>query len=457
MQKFRLLICLLLIVVICANPLDPTVMAASTPTISVSDGTVQHGSQIEAEFNIALSGNPGISSMKLTIYYEADALEVSAAAFSSAALATKAQTIINTSIPGMIVLNFLLISGETKLNGDFASVRIKAKEGTPCGSYALELSYDQADVYNEQYDDVVFTLKDGTVSVCHTPVWHEATQPTCTTDGSSEYWSCSGCSLLFSDESCETEINTVPLLAALGHDWGDWTVIKPSTEKEDGEEVRVCKNDGSHQETRVLPKQGGEETLAPTPSEVPAPDQQKDVPFTDVKASDWFVEAVQFVWNKGLMKGVSDSSFAPNMTMNRAMLVTILYRMDGEKKAGEESFADVKASAYYSKAVAWASENGIVFGYDDGMFYPQLTVTREQMVTILWRYISYMGKQLGGDAKLSEYQDEKEISKYAREPMAWAVGIGLLQGTGAHRLEPKSYTTRAQTATMIMRMMSLVF
>ncbi len=451
MQKIKLFICLLLIAVFCANPLDPAVTAASTPTISVSDGRVQHGSKKETEFNITLAGNTGISSMKLTIYYDADALEVVAAAFSSAALATKAQTIINTSTPGMIVFNFLLINGETKLNGDFASIRIKAKEGATCGSYDLELSYDQADIYNDQYDDVVFSLKDGTVSVCHTPVWHEAIQPTCTTDGSSEYWSCSGCGLLFSDEGCEMEMNTVPLLSALGHDWGEWTVSKPQTETEDGEETRVCKNDASHQETRALPKQGEElPTLVPTKAFVS--ELLENVPFTDVRASDWFAEAVQFVWNRGLMKGVSDSSFAPNMTMNRAMLVTILYRMDGEKKAGEESFADVKAGAYYSKAVAWASENGIVFGYDDGMFYPQITVTREQMVTILWRYISYTGKQPCGEGKLSEYQDEKEISNYAREPMAWAIGSGILQGTGNHQLQPKCLSTRAQSATVIMRM-----
>ncbi|MGI6180616.1 MAG: S-layer homology domain-containing protein [Agathobaculum sp.] len=177
--------------------------------------------------------------------------------------------------------------------------------------------------------------------------------------------------------------------------------------------------------------------------------------FTDVKAGDWFAEEVQYVVDKGLMNGVTKTTFAPSATTTRGMIVTILYRLEGSPKLDNENlgypYADVNASAYYGDAVYWARLNGIVNGYSAEKFGPNDAITREQMAAILYRYAQYKGYDVSKTAKLDDYKDGAEVSAYATAAMQWANGEGLITGKTATTLVPKGDATRAEVATILMR------
>ena len=176
--------------------------------------------------------------------------------------------------------------------------------------------------------------------------------------------------------------------------------------------------------------------------------EDQKLSFTDVQPTDWFAEAVDFVVAQGLFAGISETEFGPNVEMSRAMLVTVLYRLSGETSNGDSGFTDVPADAWYSAAVAWAKEAGVVSGISETAFAPNQPITREQMATILY---SYANAQVGEDAKtaLAAFTDAGNISSYATIPMSWAVEQGLLSGVGNQTLEPQGVATRAQVATIL--------
>lgn len=165
-------------------------------------------------------------------------------------------------------------------------------------------------------------------------------------------------------------------------------------------------------------------------------------PFTDVKASDWYYNAVVYVVQNGLMNGVSYSQFNPNGTTTRGMIVTILYRQAGEPTVESAGFTDVAEDAYYADAVAWAAENGIVLGYGDGTFGPNDPITREQLAAMLYRYA---GSPAVTQTALS-FSDSGQISTYALDAVNWAVQQGVLNGKTGNVLDPQGLATRAQTA-----------
>lgn len=165
----------------------------------------------------------------------------------------------------------------------------------------------------------------------------------------------------------------------------------------------------------------------------------------------WSAEFSAKAVELGLFTGVTETEFAPNNSMTRAMLVQVLYRMQGSPEAGGSTFTDVADSAWYAKAVAWASENGIVNG-SNGRFDPNGLLTREQLAAILWRYAQYEGRDVsvGENTNILSYDDAQDISSYAVPSMQWACGAGLLEGSSG-KLMPKSTTTRAQAATVLVR------
>ena len=177
------------------------------------------------------------------------------------------------------------------------------------------------------------------------------------------------------------------------------------------------------------------------------------LPFADVTKGDWFYDAVQYVYDKGMMNGVDGDRFAPNATTSRAMIVTILYRLENEPAvSGKSPFTDVAAGQWYTNAVAWAAANGIVTGTTDTTFAPNGNITREQMAAILYRYASYKGLDVSRQADLSGYADASAISAYAKQAMAWANGQGLITGVTATTLRPDGNAVRAQAATILMRL-----
>ncbi len=178
----------------------------------------------------------------------------------------------------------------------------------------------------------------------------------------------------------------------------------------------------------------------------------QEIAFTDVDPGMWYADAVQFVVSKNLFQGMSATEFGPNVTMSRAMLVTVLYRMSGETAKSSSVFTDVKPGDWYAEAVSWARENGIVQGVTDTTFAPNGAVTREQMATILCRYAQRQGTVQEADASvLSAFADASSVSSYAVSAMGWAVQEGLLSGVGDRTLAPGGFATRAQVAVILQR------
>ena len=183
----------------------------------------------------------------------------------------------------------------------------------------------------------------------------------------------------------------------------------------------------------------------------PASKPEVKLPFTDVSTSDWFYDDVAFVYKNGLFSGTDSRSFSPNASMTRAMLVTVLYRLEGEPTVtGRSSFTDVRSGAYYEKAVIWAAANGIVTGTDSTSFSPDAKVTREQLAAILYRYAQYRKLDTDASAKLNSFTDADSVSAYASEALGWAVSEGLINGASG-KLMPTGNATRAQVAAILHR------
>ena len=175
------------------------------------------------------------------------------------------------------------------------------------------------------------------------------------------------------------------------------------------------------------------------------------LPFTDVLESDWFYDDVVFVYENGLFAGTSDTTFSPNASMTRAMLVTVLYRLEGQPAVnGRSGFSDVQYNGYYEDAVTWAADNGIVNGTSTTTFSPNANVTREQMAAILYRYAQYKKYNTAASSGLNGFTDHASVSGYAAASLEWAVAEKLVNGS-AGKLMPTGNATRAQVAAILHR------
>lgn len=180
------------------------------------------------------------------------------------------------------------------------------------------------------------------------------------------------------------------------------------------------------------------------------------LPFTDVDGH-WALDAIRFVYDQGLMTGTKETLFSPNKTLNRAMLATILYRMEGSPAVtGENPYTDVAAGTWYTDAVLWASEQGIVNGYGNGKFGPLNNITREQLAAMLLRYSDCKKYDTAARNDLTSYADADDISAWALEALRWANAQGLVNGRTETTLVPQGDTTRAETATVLMRYLNSV-
>ena len=172
--------------------------------------------------------------------------------------------------------------------------------------------------------------------------------------------------------------------------------------------------------------------------------------FGDVQNNAWYSEAIAYVYNKGMMNG-TEKGFEPNSATTRAMIVTMLHRLNGTPAAGVAGFADVAGGQWYSEAVAWAAANGVVNGYRDTKFAPNEEITREQLAAILYRYAQFKGLDVSAKGDLSGFADGAAVSGWAQEAMQWAVGAGLLNGNADGTLAPAAGATRAEVAMILMR------
>ena len=298
-------------------------------------------------------------------------------------------------------------------------------------------------------------------------------------------------------------------VAKAAHTFGDWVVTKRPTSREEGEKARTCSVCG-YTETKVLPKTGGgptyytlvfesnggskitnvnerhgtvvDLTLAkyqPTRTgydftgwysdkeltkrvtsvklyenmTVYAGWSVRNLPFTDVVRGDWFFDDVRYVYETGLMNGVSATRFAPYSSTTRGMIVTILYRMEGQPAVSRDCpFTDVASGSYYERAITWAAANGIVTGHSSTIFAPDANITREQLASILYRYAVYKGLDVsaGENTNILSYEDFASLSEYAIPAMQWACGAGVLYGFGGSLL-PDAPANRLQAAAILHR------
>ncbi len=197
----------------------------------------------------------------------------------------------------------------------------------------------------------------------------------------------------------------------------------------------------------VEPEQTAEPEITPEPS------QEWENPFTDVSESDWFYESVKYAAETGLFSGMTDTTFEPDTAITRAMLVTVLWRSEGEPVVNYAMmFSDVDQGAYYGEAVRWAASEGIVKGYDESTFAPDDLITREQIAAILERFAGYKGMTTDETADIGEFADASTVSEWAYENVQWAVGAGIISGRTDGTFDPLGSATRAETAAMLQRL-----
>ncbi len=278
-------------------------------------------------------------------------------------------------------------------------------------------------------------------STGHTEVIDSAVAATCTETGLTEGKHCA---------VCNTVLVAQEIVAALGHDYGTWMQTKAPTCTETGEEKRVCSR-CEVSETREVAVLGHDyENGVCVRCGEKDPNAQKPVEFADVPKNAWYVGAVEYAVQNGLMNGVGGDQFNPEGSMTRAMLVTVLWRFEGEPEAGKNTFSDVPNGQWYTDAVAWAAANGVVNGVGNNRFDPEGKITREQMATILYRYAEKKGIDTSKRAELGAFPDANQVSAYAKDPVQWAVAEKIINGSDG-KLLPQGDATRAQVATILMR------
>ena len=217
-----------------------------------------------------------------------------------------------------------------------------------------------------------------------------------------------------------------------------------------GEEIDFVDN-GDGTITFTMPS--GDVTITATFAESDEPECA--LPFVDVHANDWFFDPVCYVYREGLMTGTSATTFAPDATTTRAMIVSILARQENVTSAEDAGFTDVAENDWFATAVNWAAREGIVAGFEDDSFRPNAAITREQLAAILCNYSAWKGEDTSARADLSRYSDAAEISSWATDVMQWAVAEGLISGMTADELQPQESATRAQVAAILQRYLSV--
>ena len=303
-------------------------------------------------------------------------------------------------------------------------------------------------VETEQRNDEAEITDEATVieinhHVEHVYAWELVTEPTTESEGLIH--GVCDCGL----EGCEMDV----VLPALNDVDYDYEVVNAPAPGKAGKAIYTWKNTAYgtwifEVELPALPVA----PVDPTPSPAPVKPAWQN-PYKDVNTGHWFYDAVKYVSVNGLMNGIAADEFGPNLSTTRAMIVTILWRLEGEPAANYTmSFTDVASGTWYTEAVRWAASEGIVNGISADQFAPNKAITREQLVTILYRYAMYKGMDVsvGEDTNILSYNDAFDVAEYAIPAMQWACGEGLVNGDNGN-LMPKGNATRAQVATILMR------
>ena len=430
-------LCLLITAVMLLSAAVP-VFAANAPEITVSEWDGAPGA--EAEISVSLNNNPGIASLKLIVRFDPDALELLSVSPGREFLAVPGAQHAESFGDGRATINWLCVSGQYGGDAEFAALRFRVRESAVNGSYPISVTYDPYDAFDQQFGLVSFTVRGGEVRVtggaeAPEPSAEPAPQP--------------------SDEQESDDTEAPEPSAAPAPQPSDEQVSGGDTEADDAETGSAKPDDTENGDTEAIDAEpddaetGGTEA-GPDPAPLPAA-------FTDVLETDWFYGDVLAMYEKGHVKGVSETEFSPQSTMNRAMVVQVLHRMSGTPKPGAgRGFPDVTQTAWYYDAVSWAAGQGIVQGYEDGCFYPMAAVTREQFAALLYRYAQFAGLPADTGVDLSSFADAGQIQPWAEDSMRWANGAGILRGRTETLLSPGETATRAEAVVMLNRFLKLL-
>lgn len=356
----------------------------------------------------------------------------------------------NISVPNSY-LNSKEITVKLPLPSDFTPVQIKHTSSDGSVEYFLSTPKRGAKPFTIEDGCAVFTItKFSTFEVSGTQTYvepsHSSSSGTPTTTYNVNVNAATN-GAVAADKKTASKGTTVTVTASPSK---GYVVDAVKVVDKDGKDVTVTEKDGKY----VFTMPGSAVTVTGSfKAETPAP---VALPFTDVKSSNWFYDAVKYAYAQGLMTGTSATTFAPNGTMNRAMIVTVLYRLEKSPAVtGASKFTDVPAGQWYSDAVAWAAANKIVNGYDETTFGPMNAVTREQMAAILFRYEQYKGlENVTLEENLNRFPDQNKISAYAIPALQWAVGQKIINGNADGTLDPTGTATRAQVAQIFTNLLN---
>lgn len=347
-------------------------------------------------------------------------------------------------------LNGKEITVKLPLPSDFTPVQIKHTSSDGSVEYFLSTQKRGAKTFTIEDGCAVFTItKFSTFEVSGTQTYVEPSSggsiSTPTTYAVNVNAATNGA--LAADKKTASKGTTVTVTASPSK---GYVVDAVKVVDKDGKDVAVTEKDGKY----VFTMPASAVTVTGSfKAETPAP---AALPFSDVKSGNWFYDAVKYAYEQGLMTGTSATTFAPNGTMNRAMIVTVLYRLEKSPAVtGASKFTDVPAGQWYSDAVAWAAANKIVNGYDETTFGPMNAVTREQMAAILFRYEQYKGlENVTLEENLNRFPDQNKISAYAIPALQWAVGQKIINGNADGTLDPTGTATRAQVAQIFTNLLN---
>jgi hypothetical protein len=406
----RKILCFLFATVVLSVSPAFVFVAAETPDfkIAVASSVADPGGF--ADVSVSFAHNPGVAAFSLRMDYDAAMLTPvsieQGAVLDVGSLTSNLHAGDDSS--KLAFVSAVWVNPEN-FTGDGVVYTVKFKIGEfASGGIPVSISYDAGGIVNQNYEDIEAEIENGSISIrpasgSDAPALSDATPAPASADTGSQGASSGGTPQSVVDTDRETP-------SELGGGASSQDEASPIT--------GVWNN-----------------------------------PFRDVADADWFYDSVRYVCEKGLMKGVANSVFAPQTPVSRAMFATILYRLAGEPPANaKHSFSDVSVGQWYTDAIAWASENAIVMGYGD-RFGIDDPITREQIATVLYRYAADKGIDASAESDLRVYSDAGDISEWAADALKWAGAKGILTGRSETELAPKDTASRAEAAAVLRRLM----
>lgn len=389
---------------------------ANSMNLVVDSKTALPGDKVS--INISLNDNTGIIAALLKVEYDSSRLKLTGVKDGGLLSGATFNPDYN-KIPYTLLWNSATATNFTG-NGVLATLTFNVLETAQNGEAAIKLSFNENDVFDVDLNNVALNIVNGKITVVG-GIADNTTQNKPTNEPSNEP----------ANESTNEQTN------------------KPTNEPANKETNKPTNDITIHHSSAATSHK------KPSANQNFSENTQTEAPaFSDTDVKDWYYDAVNYVVKNKLMNGISKTTFAPNINLTRAMLVTILYRIENEPDTKKSTpFTDVDANSYYANAVNWAKTNGIVSGISETTFAPYNNITREQFATIIYRYAKYKNYDVSNskNANILSYDDSSIISKYAKESMQYAVGSGIITGKSATTLNPTDNTTRAETAAILMR------